>query len=101
MTSRGAYATTVIPLVKQVNFIGSYDFFNYNVKEHMHQHKAVAGLEYWFYKRCRIQLQYVYKNASLQDYTIYNPVGEPVATGKAFRHGANHAIMCQMQIRLK
>lgn len=101
VTSRGAYATTVIPIVDRCNFIGSYDFFNYNVKEHMHQHKAIAGLEYWFYKRCRIQLQYVYKNASLQDYTIYNPMGDPVATGKAFKHGANHAVMCQMQIRLK
>lgn len=101
VTSRGAYATTVIPVAQKLNFVGSYDFFNYNVKEHMHQHKAIAGLEYWFYKRCRIQLQYVYKNASLQDYTIYNPMGEPVATGKAFKHGANHAVMCQMQIRLR
>ena len=75
--SRGAYVTGAVPL---------YDFFNFNVDRDMSQHKVVAGLQYWFFKKCRFQVQYVYKNA-LTDYKSY------------FQHGANHAVMCQMQVR--
>ncbi|MBO4430852.1 MAG: porin [Bacteroidaceae bacterium] len=95
VTSRGVYATGVLPVSDKVDLVGSYDFFNYNVKEHMDQHKAIFGLQYWFYKRCRVQLQYVYKSASLQDQMI------PGGVAKVFTHNANHAIMCQMQIRIK
>lgn len=85
-TSRGAYLTGNAPIV-QGNFdlVGSYDFFNFNTDLHMHQHKAIAGFQYWFYKQCRFQVQYVYKNAFVQD--------------GVFRHSANHAVMCQMQVR--
>ena len=85
-TSRGAYLTGSVPLSRGIDFVGSYDFFNYNTDLGMDQHKAIAGFQYWFYKRCRIQLQYVYKSAYIE-------------AGK-FVHGANHAIMAQMQIRL-
>lgn len=84
-TSRGAYVTGSVPVGKGVELIGSYDFFNFNTALGMDQHKAIAGLQYWFYKKCRFQLQYVYKSA----YT----------TKTEFIHGANHAIMAQMQIR--
>jgi len=84
--SRGGYITGNVPLgTSKIDLVGSYDFFNFNTDLHMHQHKAIAGLQYWFYGKCRIQLQYVYKNAS--------------TAGGQFRHGANHAVMCQMQIR--
>ena len=99
VTSRGVYATGVLPVAPKIDLVGSYDFFNYNVKEHMDQHKAIFGLQYWFYKRCRIQLQYVYKSASLQDRAFVTPDG--VVRTKEFTHNANHAIMCQMQIRIK
>ncbi|MBQ4387371.1 MAG: porin [Prevotella sp.] len=85
-TSRGAYLTGNVPLGKGVDFVGSYDFFNFNTDLGMDQHKAIAGLQYWFYKKCRFQVQYVYKSAYTQ--------------GGQFIHGANHAIMAQMQIRL-
>ena len=101
VTSRGAYATGVVPIIKHLDFVGSYDFFNYNVKEHMYQHKAVAGFQYWFHKHCRVQLQYVYKSAYLQDNYRMIPGQDPVFTGKSFEKGANHAIMCQLQVRLK
>ncbi|MBR5051603.1 MAG: porin [Bacteroidaceae bacterium] len=84
--SWGAYVTGAVPLgTPKVEFVGSYDFFNFNTDLDMDQHKAIAGLQYWFYKKCRLQVQYVYKNA----YTA----------GNQFIHGANHALMCQMQIR--
>ncbi|MBR3442906.1 MAG: porin [Bacteroidaceae bacterium] len=84
--SRGGYVTGNVPLGRtKVDLVGSYDFFNFNTDLHMHQHKAIAGLQYWFYGKCRIQLQYVYKNAS--------------TAGGQFHHTANHAVMCQMQVR--
>ncbi len=87
VTSRGAYVSSTVPVAKHLDVVGSYDFFNFNTKAHMHQHKAIFGIQYWFYKHCRLQAQYVYKNASVQN--------------GIFTHGANHAIMCQLQVRLK
>lgn len=85
-TSRGVYLTGNVPIVQsKFDLVGSYDFFNFNTDLHMHQHKAIAGFQYWFYKQCRFQVQYVYKNAFVQN--------------GVFRHGANHTVMCQMQVR--
>ena len=85
-TSRGAYLTGCAPIKSGVfDIIASYDFFNFNTSLGMHQHKVVAGAQYWFYPKCRLQLQYVYKSASLKN--------------GAFQHGDNHAIMCQVQVR--
>ena len=85
VTSRGAYVTGAVPVGKGVDLVGSYDFFNFNTTLGMDQNKFIAGLQYWFYKKCRVQLQYVYKSA--------------YATKTEFVHSANHAIMAQMQIR--
>lgn len=87
-TSRGAYITGSIPLGNSSKWemIGSYDFFNFNTALGLDQHKVIAGIQYWFYRSCRFQLQYVYKNA------YYTPT--------TFTHGANHAIMAQMQVRI-
>jgi len=85
-TSRGAYVTGNVPLGKGFDLVGSYDFFNFNTSLGMDQHKAIAGFQYWFYKKCRLQLQYVYMSA-------YRQNGE-------FFHGAHHQLMAQMQIRL-
>ena len=84
--SRGGYLTGAVPLgTPKFEFVGSYDFFNFNTKLGMDQHKAIAGFQYWFYKKCRVQVQYVYKSAYVHD--------------NQFIHGDNHAVMCQMQIR--
>ena len=86
VTSRGAYLTGCVPVKSGVfDIVASYDFFNFNTTLAMHQHKVVAGAQYWFYPKCRLQLQYVYKSASL--------------TNGTFHHGANHAVMCQVQVR--
>jgi predicted porin len=84
--SRGAYITGAVPLGEtKCDFVASYDFFNFNTDLNMDQHKAIAGFQYWFYQKCRLQVQYVYKSA----YTA----------GNAFIHDDCHAVMCQMQIR--
>ncbi len=86
VSSRGAYITTCVPIKQnELDLVGSYDFFNFNTSLGMHQHKVVAGLQYWFYKKCRFQVQYVYKSATLEN--------------GLFLHKPNHAIMCQMQVR--
>ena len=84
--SWGAYITGAVPLgTPKLELVASYDFFNFNKDLGMDQHKAIGGLQYWFFKKCRAQVQYVYKNA----YTA----------GNQFVHGANHSIMCQLQVR--
>ena len=91
--SWGAYVTGAVPLArfgspelgKRLELVASYDFFNFNTDLGYDQHKAIGGLQYWFFKRCRLQVQYVYKNA--------------FTTGDQFVHGANHGIQCQLQVR--
>ena len=85
IVSRGAYVTGNVPLGRGIDLVGSYDYFNFNTLEGYDQHKAIAGLQYWFFGKCRLQLQYVYKSA--------------FTTKTEFIHRANNAIMAQMQIR--
>ncbi len=56
--SIGAYATACIPVFKELDVIASVDYFNYNTKLGMDQLNLVGGVQYWFYKTCRVQLQY-------------------------------------------
>ena len=73
-----------MPLGKGVDLVGSYDYFNFNTDLDYDQHKAIFGVQWWFFKKNRFQLQYVYKNAALAG---------------GFHHTACHAIMAQMQVR--
>lgn len=85
--SHGAYATGSVAIVpKKWDLIGSYEYFNFNTNLNQDMHKAVFGVQYWFFKRCRIQAQYVYKNADTNYSTFFN-------------HTASHQILCQMQVR--
>ena len=84
--SWGAYVTGSVPLgTPKVELVGSHDFFNFNTDLGYDQHKAIAGIQYWFFKRCRAQVQYVYKSAYV--------------AGNQFIKDGNHAVMCQLQIR--
>lgn len=84
--SRGAYVTGSVRLFNNFDVVASYDFFNFNVDDKMDMHKIIAGVQYWFFKKCRFQVQYIYKSADT-DYSTF------------FSHGKNHAVMAQMQIR--
>jgi len=89
--SDGAYLTGSVPLAKlpkstSLDMVWSYDYFNFNKQQNMDMHKAVVGLQYWFFKRCRFQAQYVYKNADT-NYSTY------------FNRGDTHQFICQMQVR--
>jgi predicted porin len=84
--SRGGYLTCAVPLgTPKVEFVGSYDFFNFNTSLDMDQHKAIAGLQYWFFKKCRVQVQYVYMSA----YRL----------GTEFIKKPSHSVLCQLQVR--
>ena len=86
VTSRGGYLTGSVPLGRpDLEFVGSYDYFNFNTTLDYDQHKAIAGIQYWFYQKCRVQLQYVYKSA--------------YPAGGVFVRDNSHAIMCQLQVR--
>lgn len=84
--SQGGYVTGSVALLPgKFDLIGSYDYFNFNKDRDMDQHKGVFGFQWWYYPKCRLQLQYVYKTA----YT----------TATEFVKEDNHAIMCQVQVR--
>jgi hypothetical protein len=85
--SRGAYVTGSIAIVPQkCDIVGSYDYFNFNTTLNQDMHKAIIGFQYWFFKKCRFQAQYVYKTANT-NYSTF------------FERGANHQLICQMQVR--
>ena len=91
VTSRGGYVTGNVPLLQfkdksSIDFVWSYDYFNFNTAQKMDMHKAVAGFQYWFFKKCRFQAQYVFKNAN----TNYST---------SFERGNCHQFICQMQVR--
>lgn len=82
--SRGAYVTGSVAIVpSKFDFVASYDYFNYNTTKNMERHKVVAGLQYWFFKKCRFQAQYVYRKAN-------------AAMGNTH---ADNQFICQMQVR--
>ncbi|MBQ3634292.1 MAG: porin [Bacteroidales bacterium] len=64
--SRGIYATALIPVLvdkekggQMLDVIGSIDYFDRNTDMTVAQTNVVAGLQYWFYKFCRVQAQWV------------------------------------------
>ena len=57
--SRGGYVTMAIPLVGALDLVASGETFDRNTKvDGWDQTNLTAGLQYWFYKKCRLQLQY-------------------------------------------
>ena len=57
--SRGGYVTTCIPVVDALDVVASGETFNRNTKvDGWDQTNLTIGLQYWFYKKCRMQLQY-------------------------------------------
>ena len=56
--SMGGYVTSTIPLADGLDAVASVDYFDRNTEMKYHQTQATAGLQYWFYKNCRLQLQY-------------------------------------------
>ena len=71
--SYGGYATVCMPLTEGIDLVASADYFNRNTSvSGWKQADATLGLQYWFYKKCRLQLQYTRcitgRNLSDKDY---------------------------------
>ena len=57
--SRGGYVTACVPLVEAIDLVASADTYDRNTQvDGWQQTNVTAGLQYWFYKKCRLQLQY-------------------------------------------
>lgn len=57
-TTRGAYAISTVTLYKNLDLIGSAAYLKKNTKINGDICRYVAGAEYRFFNRCRMQLQY-------------------------------------------
>lgn len=56
--SSGLYATTSVQLRPKLDMIASFDYFDREQMAGYKQTNYVAGLQYWFYPKCRLQAQY-------------------------------------------
>ena len=61
VSSQGGYLTICVPVQNGIDVIASADIFNRNTSvEGWQQSNFTAGLQYWFYKKCRLQMQYTH-----------------------------------------
>jgi len=65
-TSWGGYVTASVPLVGGLDLIASYDYFNYAKGYDRDRTVLVGGLQYWFFRKCRVQLQYTWADSWTQ-----------------------------------
>ncbi len=67
VTSRGGYLTGSVALGKGVDIIASADYYDHNIDMDYGQTQLTGGIQYWFYKKCRLQLQYTRTLSDYQD----------------------------------
>lgn len=60
--SDGYYAVASFHVLPKFDIIASYDYFNRNKAIGDKQSNYVAGVQWWFYPRCRVQAQYTYRD---------------------------------------
>lgn len=58
--SDGYYATASVHVLPKFDVIASYDYLNKNKATADKQSNYIAGVQWWFYPKCRIQAQYTY-----------------------------------------
>lgn len=58
--SDGYYATASVHVFPKFDVIASYDYFNKDKAQDYKQSNYVAGVQWWFYPKCRLQAQYTY-----------------------------------------
>ena len=62
--SVGAYISSSIPLYKGLDLVWMADYMNYNTDMGLKKTNLMAGVQYWIFKRCRLQAQYTYSARS-------------------------------------
>ena len=63
--SEGYYCTASLRLFPKFDVVASYDYLNRNKALSDKQSNYVAGIQYWFYPKCRLQAQYTYRDPKL------------------------------------
>ena len=58
--SFGAYVSSAIPVYKGLDIVAMADYMNYNTDAGMKKTNLMAGVQYWIFKKCRLQAQYSY-----------------------------------------
>ena len=58
--SDGYYATASVHVLPKFDIIASYDYLNKDKAQDYKQSNYVAGVQWWFYPKCRLQAQYTY-----------------------------------------
>ena len=71
--SRGGYVTMCFPVVDALDIVACGETYNRNTEvDGWDQTNLTLGVQYWFYKKCRLQLQYTRslcgENISTKDY---------------------------------
>lgn len=67
--SFGGYVTGSVPVIDKLDVVASADYFNYNTDLGMKQTNFTAGVQYWFYKQCRAQVQYTISNPAWEKHS--------------------------------
>lgn len=67
VNSRGGYLTGCVPIGKGVDIVASADYFDRNTDMDYAQTQLTGGIQYWFFKKCRLQLQYTRTFSDFQD----------------------------------
>ena len=65
--SDGYYFTLSAHVLPRIDLIASYDYFNRNKKQTDKQTNYVGGAQWWFYPKCRLQLQYTRRAPKLAE----------------------------------
>ncbi len=58
--SDGYYATASVHVLPKFDIVASYDYLNKDKAQDYKQSNYVAGVQWWFYPKCRLQAQYTY-----------------------------------------
>ena len=59
-----AYLSSSIPLYKGLDLVWMADYMNYNTDLGLKKTNLMAGVQYWIFKKCRLQAQYRYSMRS-------------------------------------
>ena len=65
--SAGYYATASIHVLPKFDIIASYDYLNKDKASDIKQSNYIAGMQWWFYPKCRLQVQYTYCDRHLEE----------------------------------
>lgn len=78
--SFGAYVSSAIPVYKGLDIVAMADYMNYNTDAKLKKTNLMAGVQYWIFKKCRLQAQYTY---SIKSDAMKAIQGDDVSTVQA------------------